>query len=200
MYRLKMSTQKQMSLVTKATAATLTKGENVFPQSVLTADQSLIFMHRTLAVSFSSIAYLRNMFKRDAFSMREWEGCELPIINSNDPRSKKLIKYVKDVTVGKFEKLIADNVDDFHNIGQQFQLFECHRTFIAPFKLGLIRRTGQRLELLSMVGKMRQKFVEIADGSKETADVGDQLRDWHISDPIQALQVGLDASAGYQMS
>uniref|UniRef100_A0A915JLB9 Uncharacterized protein n=1 Tax=Romanomermis culicivorax TaxID=13658 RepID=A0A915JLB9_ROMCU len=62
------------------------------------------------------------------------------------------------------------------------------------------KHMGQTLEQLSMIGKMLQKLTEIADGSKETGDVGDQLQDWHIADCIEALQVGFDAGPGHQVS
>uniref|UniRef100_A0A915HVC5 Uncharacterized protein n=1 Tax=Romanomermis culicivorax TaxID=13658 RepID=A0A915HVC5_ROMCU len=44
---------------------------------------------------------------------------------------------------------------------------------------------------------MQQKLVEVADGSKETADMGNRLQDRHILDHIEMSDFKIESKFGF---
>ncbi|KRY01268.1 HORMA domain-containing protein 1 [Trichinella pseudospiralis] len=64
---------------------------DVLPIDSTSPEKSLMYLKQLLAVSVSTICYLRNLFPADAFSNREFEGTKLQILVSNHPKVLRLI-------------------------------------------------------------------------------------------------------------
>lgn len=73
------------------------KAVDVFPTLIETPVQSMRFIHRTMAVCVSSIAYLRSMFSDEAFKIKEWETVRLPILNGKTRQSGIVIEHMRGI-------------------------------------------------------------------------------------------------------
>ncbi|KRZ95751.1 HORMA domain-containing protein 1, partial [Trichinella sp. T8] len=64
---------------------------DVLPIDSTGPEKSLMYLKQLLAISVSTICYLRNLFPADAFCNREFENTKLQILVSNDPKVLRLI-------------------------------------------------------------------------------------------------------------
>lgn len=77
------------------------EGTDLFPPDVSRNEYSLVYVQRVLAVTISSIVYLRNLFGPDSFTVRKCSDYRLQWINGKDKNGQFLIKCV----AGAFDAL-----------------------------------------------------------------------------------------------